>query len=99
MRLPDCLFCGRSFRYKELLLFMRSAKKCPRCENSQYISPDSRLKGALYSFFFVVLFTLGAFFINASPSLYFISGLVILIGAIAASPLLIRFTRKEEPLF
>ncbi|ERN53662.1 TIGR04104 family putative zinc finger protein [Alkalihalophilus marmarensis] len=99
MKLPACWSCKKQFIYGKLLLFWGGRTICPLCEKTNYLTPESRKKGAWYTPILIILMVIGLNMFDIGFSGIILYGLIFLLIGLSLSPFTFKFTDENEPLF
>jgi CXXC-20-CXXC protein len=99
LKLPACWNCKKQFSYGKLLLLWGGSTVCPRCGETNYLTAESRKKGAWYTPILIILMVIGLNMFDIGFPGIILYGLIFLLIGLSLSPFTFHFTDEQEPLF
>ncbi|MFD2638666.1 TIGR04104 family putative zinc finger protein [Piscibacillus salipiscarius] len=98
MKLPTCWNCDFQFKWSELLFILGWKKRCPNCQEMQYVTSDS-IKMTSYLLIYDLIAIVFIWILPIDFWLQLLILIAMLLMTIIPIPYLIRFTNRKQPLF
>lgn len=99
MKLPTCWSCKYAFKWNELVFVIDGRKKCPSCNNKQFVTTNSKWKTSVLSMLIISFPSITLMYVFDVTFTLFIASLVILfLTTLLLYPFYYVFTDEKQPL-